>query len=209
MSHGKTARIALGQTDGTQPLEHLAKEMGDTLQRHAATEIDRPLALNCTVQEGFAPHRLRQRAGDRQSQAGAPVSAGDRPVSLLEPPNPLFVRAGSIIPYGPRIEYAMEKSDPIELRVYRGTNGSFTLYEDEGDNYNYEKGLFSRIEMDYSENAKMLTINDRKGEFSGMLKKRVFRIIWISKNKIKSLDFDQPANEEVMYAGKQKIIKMK
>ncbi len=93
---------------------------------------------------------------------------------------PLFVRAGSIIPYGPEIEYATEKSDPIELRVYRGANGHFTLYEDEGDNYNYEKGKYATIPITWNESAHTLQIGKRSGSFPGMLKEHTFRIVWVA-----------------------------
>jgi alpha-D-xyloside xylohydrolase len=92
---------------------------------------------------------------------------------------PLFVRAGSIIPCGPTIEYAAQKADPIELRVYRGADGAFTLYEDEGDNYNYEKGIYATIPIQWNEKNKVLTIGKRQGEFPGMMKERTFRIIWV------------------------------
>ncbi len=93
---------------------------------------------------------------------------------------PLFVRAGSIIPYGPEIEYATEKSDPMELRIYRGANGAFTLYEDEGDNYNYEKGKYATIPITWNESTRTLQIGKRSGSYPGMLKERTFRIVWVS-----------------------------
>src|SRR5258708_472558 len=93
---------------------------------------------------------------------------------------PLFVRAGSIIPYGPAIEYAGEKADPIELRIYRGADGAFTLYEDEGDNYNYEKRKYSTISISWKESTDTLEIGKRHGNFPGMMKERSFRIVWVS-----------------------------
>jgi alpha-D-xyloside xylohydrolase len=93
---------------------------------------------------------------------------------------PLFMRDGSIIPYGPAIEYAMETNDPIELRVYRGADGAFTLYEDEGDNYNYEKGKYATIPITWNESSHTLKIGKRAGKFLGMLKERTFRIVWVS-----------------------------
>jgi alpha-D-xyloside xylohydrolase len=123
---------------------------------------------------------------------------------------PLFVKAGSIIPFGPELRYTSERpADTITLFIYTGRNASFNLYEDEDVNYNYEKGLFSTIKMDYDEQTKSLTIHDRKGEFPGMLQKRVFNIIWVTKNRLKPLDFNQSWDEQIMYEGKQKIIKMK
>jgi alpha-D-xyloside xylohydrolase len=93
---------------------------------------------------------------------------------------PLFVRAGSIIPYGPAIEYAMQTDDPMELRVYRGADGSFTLFEDEGDNYNYEKGKYTTIPISWDEASRTLTIGKRTGHYAGMLEKHVFRIVWVA-----------------------------
>ena len=91
---------------------------------------------------------------------------------------PLFVRAGSIIPAGPEIQWTDQKpADVIDLYVYEGANGSFTLYEDENVNYNYEKGLYSTIEFTYDDILRTLTISERKGEFPGMLKERVFNVI--------------------------------
>jgi alpha-D-xyloside xylohydrolase len=93
---------------------------------------------------------------------------------------PLFVRVGSIVPMGPCAQYADEKpSDPIELRVYAGADGRFTLYEDEGDSYDYEKGVYATIPMQWSEADQTLTIGSRKGEFPGMLTERTFRIVWV------------------------------
>ena len=91
---------------------------------------------------------------------------------------PMFVRAGSILPLGPEMQYVGEKAwDNLEIRVYPGANASFTLYEDEGDNYNYEKGVYSTITFSWNDKARKLTIGARKGEFPGMLKSRQFTII--------------------------------
>ena len=76
---------------------------------------------------------------------------------------------------GPDVEYATEKpADPIELRVYRGADGDFTLYEDENDNYNYEKGVYATIPMHWNDATQALTIGERKGSFPGMLENRAF-----------------------------------
>ena len=88
---------------------------------------------------------------------------------------PVFVRAGSVIPFGPAVQYASERPwDNIEIRVFKGADGAFTLYEDEGDNYNYENGEYSTIA--FTLKGRVLTIGDRKGSFEGMLRNRVFRI---------------------------------
>ena len=121
---------------------------------------------------------------------------------------PVFVKAGSIVPFGPELEYTSEKpADTITLNVYTGADASFNLYEDEGTNYNYEKGAFSIIPIKYNEATKTLTIDDQKGSFNGMLQKRVFRINIISPGKAKSLHFDA-SDKEVNYEGKKLTIKM-
>jgi alpha-D-xyloside xylohydrolase len=93
---------------------------------------------------------------------------------------PLLIRAGSIVPMGPEIQYATQRADTIELRVYKGANGSFTLYEDEGDNYNYESGSHATIPMSYNDATGKLTIGTRIGSFTGMLTNRVFTVVFVS-----------------------------
>jgi hypothetical protein len=96
---------------------------------------------------------------------------------------PLFVRAGAIIPLGPELQYADEKpADPLEIRVYAGADGEYLLYEDEGDNYNYEKGAFAQIPIKWDDASRTLTIGAREGEFPGMLKQRVFKVVIVSAN---------------------------
>ncbi len=92
---------------------------------------------------------------------------------------PMFVRAGSILPLGPEMQYVGEKAwDNLEIRVYPGADGSFVLYEDEGDSYHYEQGVCSTITFSWNNKAQVLTIGARKGEFPGMLKSRQFTIVW-------------------------------
>ena len=96
---------------------------------------------------------------------------------------PLYVRAGSIVPLGPDEEWSTQKpADPIELRVYRGASGDFTLYEDENDNYDYEKGAYAIISFHWDETSGTLTIGDRKGSFPGMIRTRTFRVVFVSEN---------------------------
>lgn len=94
---------------------------------------------------------------------------------------PVYVKAGSVLPVGPKMQYATEKKgDKLEIRVYEGADGEFVLYEDENDNYNYEKGLYSTITFRWDDKAQKLTISNRKGSFPGMLKNRSFTIVKIS-----------------------------
>ena len=123
---------------------------------------------------------------------------------------PVFVKQGSIIPIGPALQYTSEKpADTITLFVYTGKNASFNLYEDEDTNYNYEKGMFATMQIDYNEQERTLTVYDRKGDFPGMLQKRVFNIIWITKDKAKKLDPDQQPDEHVIYEGKRQVLRMR
>src|SRR6202020_767439 len=97
---------------------------------------------------------------------------------------PLSVRAGSILPLGPEEEWSTRKpADPIALRIYRGANGDFTLYEDENDNYDYEKGIYATIPLHWGDSASTLPNGDRNGQFPGMLENRTFRIVLVSENR--------------------------
>jgi alpha-D-xyloside xylohydrolase len=95
---------------------------------------------------------------------------------------PLHVRAGSIVAMGPEIQYATERADTIELRTYPGANGSFTFYEDEGDNYNYEQGKYATIPITYTDNPQNVVIGARNGTFPGMDQKKVFNIVYVRNN---------------------------
>lgn len=120
---------------------------------------------------------------------------------------PLYIKAGSILPFGPKVQYTTEKTwDELEVRIYAGANGSFTLYEDENDNYNYEHGAYSTISFTWDEAKRMLTIADRKGDFPGMLKERLFKIILVDgKSGVGNLPMK--GGKKVRYTGTQKVIK--
>jgi alpha-D-xyloside xylohydrolase len=123
---------------------------------------------------------------------------------------PIFVKSGSILPCGPEIQYSTEKpADPIRLFIYTGTDGSFSLYEDEGINYNYEKGRFAVIPLTYQEKNHTLIIGKRAGEFPGMLKSRTFEIVWIGDRKWSGLDFQMKPDAVLTYDGNPQSIKMK
>lgn len=108
---------------------------------------------------------------------GSSINA-DAPLSKI----PLHIRAGSIIPMGPEIQYATERADTIELRIYPGKDGEFTMYEDEGDNYNYEQGKYGTINIKYYDNSKSVTIGKRNGSFPGMDTRKVFNIVYVKSN---------------------------
>ena len=116
---------------------------------------------------------------------------------------PLYVRAGSIVPMGPDVEYATEKpADPIELRVYAGADGDFTLYEDENDNYNYEKGAYATIPIHWNDAGKQLTIGERKGSFPGMMESRTFRVTFVGPGRGTGVAPAARADTVVAYSGK-------
>lgn len=109
---------------------------------------------------------------------------------------------------GPFIQYSTEKrADPIELRIYRGANGSFTLYEDENDNYNYEKGVYSTINFNWNDAESELTIDKRKSEFPGMLKTRTFNIVLVSRDHGTGLETSKSFDKIIQYSDSKVIIK--
>jgi len=97
---------------------------------------------------------------------------------------PLYVKAGSILPIGPDVQYSTEKPwDDLEILVYAGADGTFTLYEDEFDNYNYEKGAYSTIDFSFNGKSRQLTIGARQGSYDGMIQSRKFRVVLIKDGK--------------------------
>jgi alpha-D-xyloside xylohydrolase len=121
---------------------------------------------------------------------------------------PLYIRAGSILPLGPEMEWSTEKpADPIELRIYRGADGDFTLYEDENDNYNYEKGVYATIPLHWDDSNGTLTIGDRKGEFPGMLQKRTFRVVTVRENHGVGVGPSDEPDKIVQYSGTKLEVK--
>jgi len=129
--------------------------------------------------------------------AGGSTITADAPLETI----PLLVRAGSIIPLGPQIQFTGEKpADPMELRVYRGADGAFTLYEDEGDNYNYEQGACAIIEFTWNDQKRTLTIGARKGAFHGMLNERTFRVVAVSSGNAVGMEPAVQATE-IRYTG--------
>nr|WP_315153430.1 TIM-barrel domain-containing protein [uncultured Flavobacterium sp.] len=122
---------------------------------------------------------------------------------------PLFIREGSIIPVGPEIQYTSEKkADKIVLYVYKGKDGSFTLYEDEDSNYNYESGKYANISFTYNNASSTLTIGERKGQFDGMLKNRTFTIVTVSKDKPKAFNYEVEG-QDISYDGHEQIVTLK
>ncbi|MBN1757931.1 MAG: glycoside hydrolase family 31 protein [Chitinispirillaceae bacterium] len=127
---------------------------------------------------------------------GARITA-DAPLSQI----PLFVRGGSILPMGPEIQYATERSDTIELRIYPGADGSFTIYEDEGDNYNYEKGTYATFTTSYTDNNRNVIIGKREGTFPGMDQQKVFNVVFVSENHGTGGGITASVDKQIIYKG--------
>jgi alpha-D-xyloside xylohydrolase len=121
---------------------------------------------------------------------------------------PLFVRGGSIVPAGGDIQYAAQKSDePVTIVVYGGRDGDFTIYEDEGTNYNYEKGAFSKIRLEYNDKTNELTIADREGSFPGMQSDRKFNIVKVDATHPVA-DAIKAKGKLVNYNGRKAVVKL-
>ena len=138
------------------------------------------------------------------------VEGGQRMiVDALYEQIPVFVREGAIIPFGPEMQWSDEKpAELINLYVYAGQDGKFQLYEDEGTNYNYEKGKYATIDIEYDDDDRTVSISARKGSFPGMLKNRRFNVVYITKDAPKPLNLDNPEGKMVQYNGKAVTIQL-
>jgi len=141
-----------------------------------------------------------------EKRAGGVTNATAAPAEQI----PLWVRAGSILPLGPQMQYVgAQPADPLEVRVYRGADGRFTLYEDEGDNYNYEKQTFATIPFHWDETKQMLTIGARVGEFPGMLNERTLHLVFVAPHHGVGLSAESNPDVVVHYTGKRVTVSAK
>ena len=172
-----------------------------------------PAFMACPV--GYYKARNRQVYFPKQSgwydlYSGEFINGGQK--LIVDAPYgriPVYVREGSIIPFGPELQWSDEKpAELINLYVYTGADGQFQLYEDEGTNYNYEKGKYATIDFNYDEATRTLTIGERKGNFKGMLKQRRFNVVVITRDNPRELDLENPAGQMVEYNGKQVTVKL-
>jgi len=130
------------------------------------------------------------------TNGGSKVTAS-APLSQI----PLYVKAGSIVPMGPDIQYATQSADPLELRIYGGQDATFTLYEDEGDGYAYEMGQHAEITLSWSEAARTLSIGARTGTYTGVLAKRTFNVVWVGASHGSGIEPTATADKVVSYDG--------
>jgi alpha-D-xyloside xylohydrolase len=122
---------------------------------------------------------------------------------------PVHVKAGAIVATGPELQYTDEKpADPIVLWIYAGADGQFTLYEDDGLTYGYEKGAFARIPIRWNDANRTLTLGAREGSFAGMQEKRTFQVIVVSKDKPVEFSFEPKADKSVIYSGSAVEVKL-
>ncbi len=139
--------------------------------------------------------------------AGGQTIVADAPYDKI----PVFIPEGAILPIGPEMQWSDEKKpELIDLYVYAGKDGSYTLYEDEGTNYNYEKGKYAVIDFKYDDARKQVTIGARKGSFDGMLQKRRFNIILVDQKKQQGVNLAKsPKGKVVKYSGQAITVKLK
>lgn len=136
---------------------------------------------------------------------GGQMVTKEVPIDII----PLYVRAGSIVPFGPKVQYSTEKKwNNLEIRIYPGADGEFVLYEDENDNYNYEKGAYSIIKFTWDDAKRTLNIADREGTFPGMLKSRKFNIVVVDKENGTGSVQSTKFTKSVSYGGKKKSVKL-
>jgi alpha-D-xyloside xylohydrolase len=133
---------------------------------------------------------------------GGTTTNANAPLSQI----PIYVKGGSIVPMGPMIQYATQSADPLEIRVYPGADASFTIYEDEGDTYNYETGKYTQIPLSWSNTAKTLTIGARTGSYTGMPTTRTFNVVFVGANHGSGLAVTAAPDQVVKYDGTQTVV---
>jgi alpha-D-xyloside xylohydrolase len=163
------------------------------------------LLINPVTTKGATQRSLYLPAGTNwvdfwtgKNLTGGDIITADAPLDRI----PIYVRAGSILPFGPAAESAAAKSERSDFRIYGGSNGDFTLYEDEGDNYDYEHGAYTTISMHWNDKTQTLTIGDRRGSFPGMLERRTFRLVRVTEGHGAGVTPASDFDATVQYAGK-------
>jgi alpha-D-xyloside xylohydrolase len=129
----------------------------------------------------------------------------DAPLSSI----PILVKAGSIVPMGPMIQYATESTDPLEIRIYKGKDGTFTLYDDAGDTYDYETGKYATIQLTWSDADAKLTVGARKGSYTGMLESRTFNVVLVGADHGTGVDVTATADKTIKYDGSETSVTLK
>ncbi len=140
---------------------------------------------------------------------GAGALAGPKQHAAPFDAIPVHVRAGSIVPFGPELQYTDDKpADPITLFVYAGRDGAFELYEDDGVSNDYEKGASATIPIRWQDSTRTLTIGKRQGSFAGMLGRRTFQVVVVSRQRPVPFSFSPTPDKIVTYAGEAVSVKL-
>jgi alpha-D-xyloside xylohydrolase len=195
-------------SDGSTMMRPLMMDFADDPQALAIGNqyLFGPALMACPVTQPGALNRSVYLPGQNawyDFWTGKRVTGGQRidadaPIDLI----PLFVRAGTILPMGPVVQYAAEQpGKPLEIRVYRGADGAFTIYDDEGDNYNYEKGKYATIPLTWNDATGTLIIGPRKRKFPGMAKEQTFRIVFVNENHGVGVAQTETADQVVQFTG--------
>jgi alpha-D-xyloside xylohydrolase len=170
------------------------------------------LLINPVTTEGAKERKIYLPAGrdwidfwtGKRVRGGHSINA-EAPLNRI----PIYARAGSIIPFGPHAESTSAKSDPIELRIYAGAPAKFTLYEDEGDNYDYERGAYSEIPIHWDDQAGLVTIGNRQGRFPGMIEHRTFRVVIVRDGRGTGIAASSEPDATIEYAGKATSVRLR
>ena len=182
------------------PADRKAVNIGDQFMFGPAILVNPVTEQGATRRHLYLPTAKWYDFWTGASQRGGEAIDAAAPLERI----PLYVRAGSILPIGPPLQYATERpADPIEIRVYPGGDGDFTLYEDENDNYNYEKGAYAVIPMHWDDANRKLTIGQRTGKFPGMLDRRSLHIVFVRDNHGAGGEFTAQADGTVEYTGQE------
>lgn len=194
--------------DDYTPMRHLVfdfredpmvKNIGDQYMYGPAFMVSPVTAAGVTSRQVYFPSGMWYDFWTGSILNGGITNNVSAPLSKI----PLHIRAGSIIPMGPDIQYATERADTIELRVYPGKDGSFTIYEDEGNNYGYETGSYATIPISYDDNSRNVIIGKRNGRFPGMDEKKVFNIVFVSNDHGAGGATTEQPDHHLVYIGEQ------
>lgn len=173
------------------------KNIGDQFLFGPSLMVNPVTAAGATTRSVYLPSGKWIDFWTGNSLNGGQTMIADAPLDRI----PIYAKAGAIIPMGPMIQYATQSVNPMELRIYRGADGSFTLYEDEGDKYSYESGSYATIPLTWSESQQRLTIGARTGSFTGMLASRTFNIVWVSSGYGTGVNLSSSYQTSVNYTG--------
>lgn len=186
--YSEAAQVTLNGSTLMRPFVFDFPDDEEALKQDASYMFGQSLLVSPVVDEGITECRVylpKTDGGWYDWWTGENIEGGQYVYSQVDIETiPIYAKAGSIIPYGPEKQYVSQKTDnPVVINIYPGADASFTLYEDEGENYNYEDGAYSTIEMKWNDADRQLTIDKRQGTFEGMEKERVFVVKFLEKEK--------------------------